>query len=407
VKAVWSNCLWVSKKNIPADPSKWAPEWRHSYPLLETAEGQQAQRVIQELRRTAEIEGDDPNSVGRLLTANDVGYFENWIDMPTHWGLLSGDEQKVKTLCAKYKLDIDDQRVSIPWPSDMDSLCMVMPPRPFQVEPTQKIKELGYGIFHADPAFGKTWVMVDLMVAYKQMTLVLVPNVQLAENIVERVRLGSRKNDGTYNFVTNALMVENKRGKKIVGMLDECPSADELFPICVSTWQQFSGPSGQRKLAELKKKFGLIICDEAHSFASEETSNIIGGFWARHKIGFTATPFRRDKKESILFDTIGGITVRAEAPSLPVISYMHETGLVHKPSPRPSMKDWSNALNWVAKSEERKDIVLDWLKEDVSAGRKVLVISERVKWCYEMADVCKKKGLRAYAISGGLGKGLR
>lgn len=65
------------------------------------------------------------------------------------------------------------------------------------------------------------------------------------------------------------------------------------------------------KLTELYKYFGIVIVDEFHRSVAK-TYTLINCFPAKFRIGLTATPFRNDGLEGVLYHYFGGIAYKYE-----------------------------------------------------------------------------------------------
>ena len=61
----------------------------------------------------------------------------------------------------------------------------------------------------------------------------------------------------------------------------------------------------RRDLSKYKDTFGLIIVDEAHHVPASTFLKVISSFSARYRYGLTATPYREDKLEDLLFSVVG------------------------------------------------------------------------------------------------------
>jgi len=58
-------------------------------------------------------------------------------------------------------------------------------------------------------------------------------------------------------------------------------------------------------LMELGRTFGLVIVDEAHHVPASTFLKVLGNFSSYYLYGLTATPYRRDNLEDMMFATIG------------------------------------------------------------------------------------------------------
>jgi len=61
----------------------------------------------------------------------------------------------------------------------------------------------------------------------------------------------------------------------------------------------------RRDLSKYKDTFGLIIVDEAHHVPASTFLKVVSSFSARYRYGLTATPYREDKLEALLFNVVG------------------------------------------------------------------------------------------------------
>jgi superfamily II DNA or RNA helicase len=61
----------------------------------------------------------------------------------------------------------------------------------------------------------------------------------------------------------------------------------------------------RRDLSKYKDTFGLIIVDEAHHVPASTFLKVVSSFSARYRYGLTATPYREDKLEELLFNVLG------------------------------------------------------------------------------------------------------
>ena len=390
--ATLSNYLWIRKKDVVGTPEEFAPEWQFDVDLSKTSAGRAQKQMMMWLREQAELAGEDPDeavaSIPEKLTVR------NWASVGNHWTLSRGDVPRCLQLAKKLGLEVKDERVKAPWPKELDGLKMSMGPRDYQVEAIEEWAQKG-SCFRAPPGYGKTYVILDSIVTKKRCyTLVLTHTDILASQFEDRFRHGSNGKP-----LTNCLDVEEETGKKVVGRY----RGKGIFPVTVATWQTFSGKSGRVHLAKLKKLFGRVVIDEAHAFAAPCPTAVIDDLWCEHRDGVSATFNRKDLFQTSLFNVLGPIRVKGKMKEMPVSAYMVKTNS-YIPEPKvPAMKQWAMLLNAIAKDSERNDQILDWLKFDVEEGRTILVISERVSWCYAMqAKLEEEYGIPSKVVQGSL-----
>jgi len=61
----------------------------------------------------------------------------------------------------------------------------------------------------------------------------------------------------------------------------------------------------RRDLSEYKDKFGLILVDECHHLPAETFTKVVSAFSARYRYGLTATPYRDDGLQDLMFHALG------------------------------------------------------------------------------------------------------
>ena len=401
--AFLSNYLWIQKESVTGRPEDFAPEWIYEIPLLKTPEGRMAQQQIIFIRDQASAEGVDPDDLITALTEADHLTIKNYADVGAWWALNAGNLGKVKDLLARLKLDLKDKRSDAPWAADVAKYMMMeMKPKPEQEAPFAKWYAAEHGIFHAAPAFGKTFIMIWSLLMRKQTALLLTHTDNLADQFITRFRHGSPdpKQPGKYFPITNCADVEAALNRPIIGRFRD---EGDVFPVTVATWQSFLSAKGKASAKALAKSFGYVLCDEAHVFAAPAPAGVVNAFHARVKVGVTATPERKDKLDIALYDVIGPVTAKGVSKQVPVTAYMTATGCTFKGAKFPGKAEWARLLNWLSKQEDRNKLITDWIETDVAAGRKVLVLSDRVSWTLEMAEhLTKKLHIPSKAVTGGM-----
>ncbi len=85
----------------------------------------------------------------------------------------------------------------------------------------------------------------------------------------------------------------------------------------------------RRDLSEIVKLFGLIIVDEAHHAPAHTFDRVISQFWARYRYGLTATPYREDGLEPLMFHSIGPTMAQITRPELRALGAL-VTPTVHR-----------------------------------------------------------------------------
>lgn len=254
------------------------------------------------------------------------------------------------------------------------------PLRPDQVKACDKMLGEMYGIMDCNPRFGKTICACKITCETGLRTLMLVGQVDLARQFMKRLRAS-----------TNIAAVERREGRVIAGIAKNLEDFQKL-DICVTTWQKLHKNPGLANA--IKKLFGLVIVDEVHAFASECSPKIVDRFWAKYKIGLTATPTRKDRREPIITNIIGPVTVKGRAKQVPLYVRPVYTKFC------PQFSAWTTYMSKIAKSSTRNKLAVKLIAADVKAGRKVLVSCGLLKHMQEIARLLKAKGISCDIFNG-------
>lgn len=138
--------------------------------------------------------------------------------------------------------------------------------------------------------------------------------------------------------------------------------------------------SKRRYDADFYKWPGLVITDECHRIGAASWSVVPSKFRARWRLGVTATPRRKDGCERVFRDHIGDTLFVASEQRLPFkvrrvwTEYKppKSAGLGSSLSGRPLL------LTFLCANEPRNKVIVSQLIQAVRAGRKVIVLSERL-----------------------------
>ena len=145
-----------------------------------------------------------------------------------------------------------------------------------------------------------------------------------------------------------------------------------------------------KKLAEIQNKFGLVILDEAQHCPATTFSKIITRLNPYYLYGLTATPYRRDKLETIMFQTLGPPNT-----TIPIEKVAEHGGIIMptvKYRAIPSKRIDTNNIQTILKDyivhnvSRNRIIVSDVIKEAVN-NNFCIVISDRREHCEILYDL--------------------
>ena len=162
------------------------------------------------------------------------------------------------------------------------------------------------GVLYATTAFGKTVAGIGLIARHGVNTLILVHNNALRDQWVKRIN----------EFLVIDDMPEEtpkKRGRKKtlspIGTLSS--SGNSLHGIIDIALLQSCVSDNEVK--SFVRDYGMVIADECHHISAVSYEQVMKAVNARYVYGLTATPFRQDGHQPILFMQCGPIRYSADA----------------------------------------------------------------------------------------------
>ena len=214
------------------------------------------------------------------------------------------------------------------------------------------------GIVRAKPGWGKTVWCLGLVATLEVPTLVVVHKKFLMDQWRERIE----------KFLPSAK----------VGHVQESTCDFEGSHIVMAMVHSLANKD---YAASLYNYFGLVITDECHRIGAETWSVVPAKFAARWRIGVSATPRRKDGADNVFKYHIGPVIFSSSEQRLAVKvkRVWSKFRLVKNAKFNPTLAPRSLILTFLVNSKQRNDQVAKQVINAVAAGRKVLVLSERLK----------------------------
>lgn len=126
---------------------------------------------------------------------------------------------------------------------------------------------------------------------------------------------------------------------------------------------------------------GLVITDEVHRIGAKTWSPVPAMFPARYRIGVSATPRRKDGADNVFYYHMGRILFAAkEQRMVPRVRRVWSNFRFAKtPNFNPNVISRSVLVNILCKSRARNRLIVSQAALAAKAGRKILVLSERLE----------------------------
>lgn len=228
---------------------------------------------------------------------------------------------------------------------------------PIQEKAVGKIKENDIGILMAPPGAGKTVMACKLIAERKVSTLILVHRQPLLEQWKERISCFLKipiKEIGTLSGSKKKMT-----GKIDVGMLQTISNLEDL--------------------SEVIEKYSQIVIDECHHIPAQTFEAIMKQLPARYVLGLSATPYRKDGLEKIMFLQCGPIRHEispSEVSNLPKEVSIHETSLSF-PDELGRQPPYHVLIHHLVQNEARNILITSKVTEVITQNQFPLLISDR------------------------------
>jgi superfamily II DNA or RNA helicase len=138
---------------------------------------------------------------------------------------------------------------------------------------------------------------------------------------------------------------------------------------------------------------GLVVSDECHRIAAETWSVVPTRFKARWRLGVSATPRRKDGADSVFFNHIGPVVFAAEEQRLKpkVRRVWTDFKLVQTATLNPDIVSKNVVLKFMCGNAARNKTIVEQLILAVVAGRKPIVLSERLNHLDTIEQLFKRE----------------
>ena len=279
-----------------------------------------------------------------------IGCAENY---PKHVALPRGCMDAVRDFLSGNKiiLNVRDERHS----GERLDVRFAGALRPDQQSAADAMLKHDIGVLCAPTAFGKTVTAAAMIASRGVSTLILVHRAELLKQWQERL----------YTFL--------QAGKDVVGTIG-AGKARPTGKIDIALMQSLSRKG---EINECVEQYGHLIVDECHHVSAASFEAILRSAKARYVLGLTATPFRRDGQQPIIFMQCGPVRHTAATPAgapavLEVVPhFLHGVVDVHKEA---GIQDVFRRL---AEDATRTTAIAAEIIRAFTAGRKLLVLTER------------------------------
>lgn len=296
--------------------------------------------------------------------------FESTFGETVKGAIVDGKTIWVPREAVPYANPPNDFRTADPLPLALNCKPVVWRPEQFEkcMQSLYLLREGKNHIFEAPTGWGKTvagsWIAVEL----GQPTMIVVTK----DDLVQQWR----------DSLVHVLGVPTNLIGHVQG--DICDWKGKRFVIGMTQSLMIEG----KYPLDMFRYFGLVILDEVHQMAAECFVRVCQSFYAKSRIGFSATPKRSDGKTKLLYWNIGPTLVKGSVVALKPKILIRQTGwkiptrrkLVgssweHVPIPYAPGR-MMGVIKAMAGTDVRNMEIVNFVLQSYRAGRITLVMSD-------------------------------
>ncbi len=243
--------------------------------------------------------------------------------------------------------------------------------RPYQYDAVLEMVKSDEGILVAPAGSGKTVIGISLVPLYGCSTIWFTHTGPLADQAIDRVHffLPSLKK-GDVGLIG--------RGKWEIG---------KVFTVAMIQTLVRRIP----QLYKIKDLFGLAILDEAHHAPASTFMQVLGCFNPYFLYGLTATPYRRDKLQKLMFQTIGEELVRIPIEEVEKYGGIMRPKVRYRAFKHPTAIHESNTAkiitNYIIDNDRRNQMIVGDVLREAAKDNICIVLSTRKAHCEILYDL--------------------
>jgi superfamily II DNA or RNA helicase len=260
--------------------------------------------------------------------------------------------------------------------------------KPYQKKAVKAFRKCEDGVLHAATGSGKTVISLAIIAERNCPTLIVVHTTELVKQWIERI-------NQFLNIPVSEIGIIGG-GKKIIKN------------VTVATIQTL-----YKVNRDVCEYFGHLIIDECHKIPSRTFQEGIFPFNSKYFLGLTATPYRRDGLEQLIFSTIGEIVhtvdkgaLKANKDILIPRIHMRNTEFEIKPVKRgrvvslPTIdSDYGIIMKQISEDHERTKLICEDVINNLHTGM-CLIISDRKHHCAKFHEMLTKNDVYSEMLLG-------
>jgi superfamily II DNA or RNA helicase len=143
--------------------------------------------------------------------------------------------------------------------------------------------------------------------------------------------------------------------------------------------------------------FGLVLCDEVHRMGADGFSQAMWHFPSKHRLGMSATPWRKDGKDRVFTWHIGPVMVEAKMEVLiPKILIQKSPWKIPKTSNGQIPHDFGNIsllMKPMCRNPARNALIVEYLKNTYAKNRCTIAFTDNLEHIRIISDLLLAAGI--------------
>lgn len=259
--------------------------------------------------------------------------------------------------------------------------------RPYQERAVTEVLKKDFGVVVVPCGAGKTVIACWIIAARKQPVLIIVHTKELLNQWVERLC--------QYLRLTRAEIGVIGAGKEIIK------------PVTVGMVQTLTN----RDLEEIRMHFGQIVVDECHHTPSTTFTDVVNAFDSHYMLGLSATPYRRDRLNKLIFAGIGNISVTVYDDELKCSGFRIKPEIVARETDFDfeyfEDRDYQPMIGALVADPGRNGLIADDIDKEHDGNNFQLVLSDRKSHLEVIYNLLFQRGVKAAILTADVPKKRR
>lgn len=258
----------------------------------------------------------------------------------------------------------------------------------FQVQAVEAVLSRDFGTLAAPTGSGKTVMALHVVARRRQPALVVVHTKELADQWIDRIH--------TFLGIPACEVGTIGGGKKALGEKISVALVQSLY----------------KSAHEIAPHVGFLVVDECHRTPSRTFTEAVTAFDSKYMLGLSATPWRRDGLNRLIFWYLGDVAHQVDKDALVEAGHVLIADVIWRetsfdPTFDPS-EEYSRMLSELTEDPARNALIAsDVAQEARNGGGICLVLTDRKAHCETLQRLLAHLGVEARLLTGDLSNGER